>query len=90
MLAPAARGLCRESASAADGEVSATAAALFQDKGNDVLQDDMTIVTLDALSQSPPLQPTVNVDTTGTSCSSFNAENRGEYPPRPREHYDIV
>ncbi|KAN0140489.1 hypothetical protein V8E53_001698 [Lactarius tabidus] len=89
MLAPPARGPCREFASAADGEVSATAAVLL-DKGNDVLQDDMTIVTRDALSQSPPLQPTVNVDTTGTSCGSFNAENRGEYPPRPREHYDIV
>ncbi|KAN0139078.1 hypothetical protein V8E53_003080 [Lactarius tabidus] len=59
MLAPATSSPCRpwEPGSAADGEDSATAAALFQDKGKDILHDDVIIVTPDTPLQSPPTQP---------------------------------
>ncbi|KAN0140464.1 hypothetical protein V8E53_001673, partial [Lactarius tabidus] len=85
MLPPATSGPCRpwESGSTADGEDSATASALFRERGKDILQvhDDVTMVTPDSPSQPP--QTIVDIAIAGPSRSSLYADYIGEYPQRP-------
>jgi hypothetical protein len=92
MLALASSSPCRpwEPGATADEEHSATAAALLQDEGTVSLYDDVTIVTPDNPSQSPPPQATADVAITGLSRSSRDAEHTGEHPPRLHGQYDIV
>jgi hypothetical protein len=92
MLAPTASSPWRplEHGAAADGEDSATAAALLQDKEKDIIHDDVTIVTPDTLSQAPPPQAIFDVAITGILHSSLDAEHTGEYPPRLHGQHDIV
>jgi hypothetical protein len=87
MLPPATSGPCRpwESGSTADGEDSATASALFRERGNDILHDDdVTMVPPDSPSQAPAPQTIVDIAIAGLSRSSLSADYIGEYPRRPR------
>jgi hypothetical protein len=54
-------------------EQRATTAALSQDKGKEILHDDVTIVIPDTPSQSPPPQTIVDVTIAGLSRSSLDA-----------------
>jgi hypothetical protein len=54
-------------------EQRATTAALSQDKGKEILHDDVTIVIPDTPSQSPPPQTIADVTIAGLSRSSLDA-----------------